>query len=139
MKRSLAKLWNFLSRERAEAELSREVSAHLRLLADEFERRGMHPEQARFEAKRAYGGVEQAKELQREERSFLWLEQMRQDMRAAVRTFVKSPGFTAVALMSLALGIGANTAIFSFVNSMLLKSLPVPRPGELVSITEVTR
>jgi hypothetical protein len=137
VRRFFAKLANFLLQERADEELSREVRAHLTLLEDEYRRRGLTPDEARLEAKRAYGGVEQAKERQREERSLLWLEQTRQDVRSAFRTFAKSPGFTAVALLSLALGIGANTAIFSFVNAILLKSLPVPHPAELVSILAI--
>ena len=71
---------------RVEQELAREVASHLTLLADDFERRGMSPEEARIAAKRAYGGVEQAKQAHRDERSLLWIEQTLQDLRHAGRT-----------------------------------------------------
>jgi predicted permease len=94
----------------------------------------MTAEEARLAAKRAYGGVEQAKELQREERSWLWLEQLRQDIRFSARALLKSRGFTITAVLTLALGIGANTAIFSLIDAVILKALPVSRPEELLQV-----
>lgn len=79
--RSLHKLRNFLQPGHAERDLAREIESHLGLLQDEFRRRGMSAGEARLAAKRAYGGVEQAKELHRDERSWIWLEQVRQDIR----------------------------------------------------------
>jgi len=112
----------------------REVASHLALLEDEYLRQGMPLAEARLAARRAYGGVEQAKELQRDERSLLWLEQMLQDLRHAYRSLRKSPGFVTVALLSLAFGIGVNTAIFTLVNGILLKNLAVPDPQRIVQL-----
>src|ERR1700683_3969871 len=93
-RRLFAKLKILISRARADRELDREVSAHLTLLEDEFQRRGMSLDEARIQARRAYGGVQQAKELHREERSILWLEQTFADLRFACRSLLKTPGFT---------------------------------------------
>src|SRR2546427_149946 len=91
IRRLLAKLKNFFFRGPAERDLAREIDAHLALLQDDFEGRGMTPEEARRAARRAYGGIEQAKEVHRDERSLVWLEQLLQDLRQACRGLVRCP------------------------------------------------
>jgi predicted permease len=108
------------------------MDAHLALLQDEFANQGMSPAEARLAARRAYGAVEQTKELHREERSFIWIEQIFKDVRYGWRSLRRTPGFTLTAVAVLALGIGATTAVFSIVNAILLKPLPIPEPDRLV-------
>ncbi len=134
MRRFLARFANLFRDRRAEGELTREVEAHLALMQEDFERRGLPPEEAKLAALRAYGGVEQAKELHREARSFVWIEQLFKDLRYAWRNLMRSPGFTLVAVGALAMGIGVNATIFGIYNAVALKQLPVADPSSVMRI-----
>ncbi len=129
-----AKLSTMFHRGRAEKEIARDVESQLGMIEDQLQRRGVPAGNARLAARRAYGGVEQAKELARDELTFVWLEHLLQDVRHAFRSLSKSRAFVAVTLVSLGLGIGANTAIFTLVNGVLLKRLPVPDPDRIVQL-----
>jgi predicted permease len=121
---------------RVEQELSDELRFHLGKLTEENVARGMTPEEARYAALRELGGVEQIKEECRDMRQVNWLEDFLQDVRYGLRMLAKNPGFTAVALATLALGIGANTAVFSLLDTILLRPLPYRAPEKLVVVSE---
>jgi len=132
LRSALARVLSLFRRRRLDADLDEEIRSHLDLLAADYERRGMRREDARLAARRAFGGVEQMKENYRDRRDLPWIDDAARDVRYAFRGLVASPGFAAVAILTLALGIGANTAIFSLLDAVMLRSLPVQRPPELV-------
>jgi hypothetical protein len=131
-RRFLLRLVHFFRPGRAEPELERELAAHLGVLEDEYRRRGLTDAEACLAARRAFGGIERTKELHRDARSFRWLNDLRRDIRFAARGLMRAPGFAAVVIVTRALGIGANTALFGAMNGLLLRKLPVSDPDTLV-------
>jgi putative ABC transport system permease protein len=126
-----------LRRQQAERELDEEVRHHIEQQIGQNVRLGMNREEAAQAALKSFGGVEQAKERSRDARGVRWLEELWQDLRYGARMLVKNPDFTLVAVITLALGIGANTTIFSLIDAVLLKRLPVERPEQLFFIDNV--
>src|SRR5437773_11160347 len=135
LRRFSSRLVNLLRPGRAEDDLARELAAHLALLEDEFQRRGMTADEARRAARLALGGVEQTKDLHRDARSFAWVDDARRDFFHSGRLLRRNPVFALTASLSIAIGIGANTAIFTVVNALLLSDpVGVTDPGRLVDI-----
>jgi predicted permease len=134
MRRFLLRLLNAFRRDRAEDEVTREINVHLALLEDEYVRRGMTADQARLAARRAVGSVAHAKDLHRDARAFAWIDDARRDIAHGLRSLRRTPGFTVVAVLTLALGIGANTAIFSVISGVLLRPLPYRDADRLVQV-----
>jgi predicted permease len=128
------RLSSLIRTRQLDRELTDEIEIHLALQEEEFQRQGMDPAAARNAARREFGGVAQAQEAYRERRGVSWIEVAGKDLRYALRGLGRSPGFTAAAVLSLALGIGANTAIFSLFHALMLRMLPVANPGQLVSL-----
>jgi predicted permease len=120
--------------KKADSELNAELRYHMERLVRDFVAAGMEPAEARRLARLEFGGIEQVKEECRDVRG-RWLQDIAQDLRYAARTLGRSPGFLVVSVLSLALGIGANTAIFSLIDAVMLRSLPVQDPQRLVQIT----
>lgn len=134
LRRSAARMVAFFHKEPMDRELEEEVASHLEMATEENLRKGMTPEEARRMAMVKFGGVEQAKERQRESRGLPWLDTVMQDLRYTMRTLIRDRGFATVAILILALGIAANVVVFSVVNAILLRPLPFYQPDRLVWI-----
>ena len=130
-------LWNrfFSRRKRMMEDLGQDIRDYIERETQDDIDRGMPPEEARYAALRKFGNVTRVKEETWEVWSFVWLEQLWQDLHYGMRMLVKNPGFAAVAVLTLALGIGANAGIFTVIRSVLLKPLDYPDPNQLVEIS----
>ena len=140
------RLWNILrlrlrsllSRETLDSDLDEELRYHLARQAEEDIASGMHPDEARRRARRALGGVQQRTEECRDARGLNLVDNFTQDLRFAARQLLKSPGFTATAVLMIGLGMGASVAILGFVDAALVKPLPYANPERLLNVTERT-
>ena len=132
-----ARITALFRRRRLDQELDEELRSHLEMAIQLNLQQGMSSEQARREALLAFGGVERAKQIYREQRGLPMIETAVKDLRYGLRMLRRNPGFTTVAVLSIALGVGANTAIFSLMYALLLRWLPVPNPRELMRVTIV--
>src|SRR5215469_16015072 len=121
-------------RRRKQGDFSAEVEAHIELEAERLKEQGLSDEEARAAARRAFGNVTRAQERFYESGRWVWFDQLRQDIRYGLRQLRRNPEFTAVAVVTLALGIGANTAIFQLLDAVRLRNLPVRNPSELTIV-----
>lgn len=124
---------------RSDRQLDEEIRAHLEMAEEDYRRQGMDPSAARAAARRNFGPVEPMKEEHRQSRPLYWLDTIRQDLRYGLRSLKRNPAFTAAAVVTLALGIGASVAVFSVVYAVLLRAAPYPEPDRLVWVTSTVR
>jgi predicted permease len=136
LKRFFKRLCSWATRRRDEQRLQEEIAEHLALATEENLRARMSPIEARRQAMLKFGGVEAMKEEYRDQKGLPFLETLAQDLRYAVRVLLRSPGFALIAIATMALGVGATTAIYSVIDATLLHPLPYPHPSELVRIED---
>jgi len=137
MRTFMSRLLDPLLRRRREARLRTEVESHLAFLTEEFIAKGLNDADARFAARKAFGGVDQVKMQYRDQRGLPFLESLAQDLRYAVRSLRRTPTFTTVSVITLVLAIGANAGIVSLLNALLVRQLSVREPSTLMQITTV--
>src|SRR3984885_2900056 len=129
------RFWNRIVRpERGKSDLDDEIEAHLALAAADKRDRGASAEQARREAEREFGNVGLVKDVTHELSGWMWLEHLTQDLRFAMRQGHRTPGFSLAVILTLALGIGVNSAVFSMVNGFMLRPLPYPDADRIASL-----
>lgn len=133
----LSRVRAMLAARRHERALDEEIASHLDLLAQDYERRGLSPHDARAAARREFGGVEQMKEQHRDQRGLRWIDDAVRDARHGFRQLARDRAFAMVAITTIAVGIAATTSIFSIINALSLRQLPVREPGNLVQLTRV--
>src|SRR4051812_22073247 len=138
IRRRLARVLALFGSTRLERELDDEIVAHLELAERDAIARGLDPLAARRDARRQFGGIEQMKEAHRDDRSARWIDNLMRDARYGLASLRRDKLFAAIAIGVLALGIGANTAVFSIVDAVLLKPLPFPNPERIVRMWEKT-
>jgi hypothetical protein len=126
------RLWGTVLPGRRDDDLEQELRLHMEMAAEDAGRRGLSCADSSRAARLKVGGVAQAMDALRDQQRLPWLDSFRQDLQYAFRSLGRTPGFAAAAILSLALGIGANTAIFNLLETVLLRSLPVNRPDRLV-------
>ncbi len=139
LRRALGRLRSFFRKPPLDADLEAEIASHIQLATEENIARGLNPQEARRQALIRFGGVETAKFQQREARGIMKLDILLQDLRYTFRTLRRDAGFTVIAILILTLGIGANIAVFSVVNTLLLRPLPFPDAHQLVWIAPAPR
>ena len=127
-----------LLKRRLDEELDEEIRGHLEMQAEEFVRQGMTPDEARLAARRRFGGVDQVKEEYRDRRGIPFVESFGRDLRYSFRLLGRSPGFAAIAILTLAIGIGATTAVFTVLNRAFLQALPVTDPDRIVALNNTS-